>query len=123
MEIVNRKRVKSFITKDTAEIREILSPCNSSIKNQSLAEARIATGKTTEEHYHIRMEEIYYILRGRGKMCIENDISNIEAGDGIVIHPGKRHWIRNEGTGDLVFLCCCTPAYTHEDTILISSQT
>ncbi len=121
MEIINRNRSKPFITKDTAEIRELLSPSNSSIKNQSFAEAKVAPGKTTEEHYHIRMEEIYYIVRGKGKMSIGEEVREVKAGDAIAILPGSRHRIENIGTGDLVFLCCCTPAYTHEDTILVSN--
>lgn len=119
MEIVNRNRVRPFITKDASEIREILAPGNSSIKNQSLAEAKVAPAQTTEEHYHIRTEEIYYILHGRGRMWVENESRDVKAGDGVAILPGKKHRIENTGSGDLVFLCCCTPAYTHEDTVLI----
>ncbi len=119
MEIINRNGVKPFITKDTSEIREILAPRNSSIKNQSLAEAKLAPGKTTEEHHHIRTEEIYYILRGKGKMWVESESRDVKAGDGIAILPGRRHKIENAGAGELVFLCCCAPAYTHEDTVLV----
>jgi mannose-6-phosphate isomerase-like protein (cupin superfamily) len=119
MEIVNLSQVKSFTTKDASEIREILAPRNSSIKNQSLAEARIAPGQTTEEHYHIHAEEIYYILRGKGRMWLENDSREIRAGDGIAIPPGTRHKIENSNKEPMVLLCCCAPAYTHEDTILI----
>ena len=119
MEIVNRNQVKLFITKDASEIREILAPRNSSIRNQSLAEAKLAPGQITEEHYHPHSEEIYYILRGRGKMWLENDSREVKAGDGIAIPPGKRHKIENTGEASLVLLCCCAPAYTHEDTILV----
>ncbi|MDD4860001.1 MAG: cupin domain-containing protein [Dehalococcoidales bacterium] len=120
MEIVNRNKVKPFITKDTSEIREILAPRNSSIKKQSLAEAKLGAGKITEEHYHIKVEEIYYILRGSGKMWLDGESREVTAGDGIAILPGKKHRIENTGSGDLVFLCCCAPAYTHEDTVLVS---
>ena len=119
MEIVNINKVKPFITKDGSEIREILSPLNSSIENQSLAEARVAPGQTTEEHYHVQAEEIYYILQGRGRMWLKGNPGEVEAGDGIVIPPGKRHRIENTGHGPLVLLCCCAPSYTHEDTILV----
>ncbi|MFC1910859.1 cupin domain-containing protein [Chloroflexota bacterium] len=122
VEIINRNNSKPFITKDTAEIREILSPGNSSIHNQSLAEATVAPGKTTEEHYHAQVEEIYYILQGKGKINIKGKIREVTAGDGIAIAPGMRHSIENIGTTDMVFLCCCSLAYTHEDTVLISSQ-
>ncbi len=118
MEVVNRNRVKPFITKDTAVIREILAPRNSSLRNQSLAEAKVAPGRVTEEHYHQDAEEIYYILRGRGRMRLEGKMREVKAGDGIAIPPGSRHQIENIGTGDLVLLCCCAPAYRHEDTVL-----
>ncbi len=119
MEIINRNRVKPIITEDTAEIKEILTPRNSSIQNQSLVEAKVAPGKITEEHFHIRAEEIYYILRGRGRVWVENESRGVKAGDGIAIPSGKKHKIENTGRGNLVFLCYCAPAYTHEETVLI----
>lgn len=119
MEVVNRNEVRPFITKDTSEIREILAPANSSIKNQSLAEARVSPGRSTEEHFHPEAEEIYYVLEGKGKIRIEGDENEIGPGDGIAILPGKRHKVWNTGQSDLVFLCCCSPAYADEDTMIM----
>lgn len=119
MEVVNRNDVRPFITKDTSEIREILAPANSSLKNQSLAEARVAPGRSTEEHYHPEAEEIYYILEGIGKIRIEEGEKEVGRADGIAILPGKRHKIWNTGNSDLVFLCCCSPAYSHDDTVIV----
>ena len=36
----------------------------------------------------------------------------------MVIAPGAVHKLRNEGAEPLVLLCCCAPAYSHEDTVL-----
>lgn len=119
MEVVNRNGVEPFITKDSSEIREILAPANSSIKNQSLAEARLAPGMSTDEHFHTKAEEIYYILEGRGSIKIEDEVREVGPGDGIAILPGKRHKIWNPGQSDLVFLCCCSPAYSHDDTVIV----
>jgi mannose-6-phosphate isomerase-like protein (cupin superfamily) len=119
MEVVNRNKVKPFIARDASEIREILRPTNSSLKNQSLAEARVAPGKTTREHYHPTAEEIYYILQVKGRMKIDDEVREIGPGDGIVILPGKRHKVWNAGEDDLVFLCCCSPAFTREDIIMV----
>ncbi len=118
MQIVNISRTKPFITKDNSEIREILSPGNSSLGNQSLAEARVSPGKATIQHYHIKTEEIYYILQGRAEITVEGEIKEVVEGDGIVILPGQKHRIWNTGDEDLVFLCCCAPAYEDEDTVL-----
>jgi mannose-6-phosphate isomerase-like protein (cupin superfamily) len=118
MDIVNRNDVKAFITKDTSEIREILAPRNSVIKRQSLAEARVASGRSIEEHYHIQTEEIYYVLQGNGCMIIDGEKQDVKTLDGIAIPPGARHKIINTGDDDLVFLCCCTPAYENDDTVI-----
>ena len=118
MQIVNISRTKPFITKDNSEIREILSPRNSSLENQSLAEARVSPGKATIQHYHVKTEEIYYILQGRAEIIVEGEVKEVVEGDGIVILPGQKHRIWNTGDEDLVFLCCCAPAYEDEDTVL-----
>ena len=70
MKVVKISETTPFITKDGAEIREILAPSNSFMKNQSLAEARILPGDTTKQHQHIKSEEIYYILYGNAEMTV-----------------------------------------------------
>ncbi len=122
MELVNRDRSRPFITKDGSEIRSILDRTNSTVRNQSLAEATIPPGMTTEEHYHRQAEEIYYVLRGGGIMTLAGEQREIAPGDGILIPPGSRHTLRNTRQEPLVILCCCAPPYSHEDTILVSSQ-
>lgn len=121
MDVVNRNDVEAFVTKDTSTIREILAPRNSALARQSLAEATLPPGATTQAHYHPKTEEIYYVLAGEGQMRLGGEERTVRPGDGIAIPPGSPHQIRNTGANDLVFLCCCVPAYEHEDTVLIAS--
>lgn len=107
-----------FITKDGSEIRELLAHRNSGVRNQSLAEARLPVGGATQEHYHPRAEEIYYITHGTGKMRIEGEVRDVRPGDAIAILPGQRHKLWNTGTETLRLLCCCAPAYEHSDTVI-----
>ena len=118
VEVVNRHRSTPFITKDGSEIRSILDRTNSAATNQSLAEATLPPGGETEAHCHSQAEEIYYILRGRGLMTLEGEGREVGPGDAILIPPGTQHSIRNIGQESLVFLCCCSPPYSHEDTAL-----
>jgi mannose-6-phosphate isomerase-like protein (cupin superfamily) len=119
MDIQNINRVPSFITKDGSEIRELLAHRNSSIRNQSLAEARLPPGASTTLHYHPRAEEIYYILSGQGRMRLDDETTMLGPGDAVAIPPGRIHQIKNSGEAMLIFLCCCAPAYEHEDTVLV----
>lgn len=118
MDVKNLDEAQAFITKDGSEIRELLAYRNSAIRNQSLAEARIPVGGSTQEHYHPRTEEIYFIMQGTGRMRIEGEMREVKAGDAIAIVPGKKHKIWNAGNETLKLLCCCAPAYEHGDTII-----
>jgi mannose-6-phosphate isomerase-like protein (cupin superfamily) len=118
MDIRGLDAAAPFITKDGSEIRELLAHRNSVIRNQSLAEARVPVGGSTQEHYHLKTEEIYFITAGHGRMRIETDVAEVKPGDAIAIPPGKKHKIWNTGSETLKLLCCCSPAYEHGDTII-----
>ena len=118
MDMQNLHQAKPFTALDGSEIRELLSPRNSSNRNQSLAEARLQPGQSTIEHYHRQSEEVYYITHGRGRIRIEGEEQEVQAGDAIAIPPGTRHKLWNSGSEVLRWLCCCAPSYEHEDTVL-----
>ncbi len=118
MEAVRRDDCPPFITKDTSEIREILAYRNSTCKTMSLAEATIYPGKHTECHRHDKTEEIYYILSGLGRIRVNGEEREIAAGDAVFLPPSATHQTWNTGDVPLVFLCCCSPAYEHDDTFL-----
>lgn len=119
MDVRNIDESPAFITRDGSEIRELLAHRNSSIRNQSLAEARLAPGQSTTPHYHPRTEEIYYILCGMGEMRIGDEVRMVGPGDAIAIPPRQVHQLINRGNEMLKLLCCCAPGYEHEDTVLV----
>jgi mannose-6-phosphate isomerase-like protein (cupin superfamily) len=119
MTVINREEALPFTTADGSTIREFLNPDNSAFKNQSLAEATLAPGQSTAEHYHPLAEEIYFVTSGSGLMKLDGQEREVGVGDAIAIPNGVRHKITNTGTTDLVFLCCCAPAYSHSDTFLV----
>jgi mannose-6-phosphate isomerase-like protein (cupin superfamily) len=118
MDVVNRRDTVPFTTVDGSTIRELLAHRNSGIRQQSLAEARLAAGCATTPHHHAVTEEIYYILAGTAAMTVGHDTRDVGPGDAIAIPPGQRHTIRNTGPDELVFLCTCAPGYEHADTFL-----
>src|SRR6185369_1373353 len=122
MEVMNLHKAPPFITKDGSEIRELLASRNSAIRNQSLAEARLPVGASTQEHYHPQAEEIYYLTHGRGCIRIDGETREVKAGDAIAIPPGHRHKLWNTGDETLRLLCCCAPGYEHKDTVITETQ-
>lgn len=105
-----------FTTADGSTIRELLGLPTAPIRNQSLAEATLEPGQATQRHYHAETEEIYYVVEGGGELEIAGERRHVAGGDAALIPPGARHQIRADAGGRLRFLCCCAPAYRHEDT-------
>ena len=61
-------------------------------------------------------------MSGMGTMRLDDDEAPVRAGDCVVIAPGAVHKLWNPGTEPLVLLCCCAPAYSHEDTVLTGPE-
>jgi mannose-6-phosphate isomerase-like protein (cupin superfamily) len=114
MTVLNLAEQTPFVTKDGSEIRSILDRTNAPVKQQSLAEATVQAGASTQRHYHKVSEEFYFILEGKGRMEIDGEERRVRAGDAILIPAGAWHTIAAEER--LRFLCCCAPPYAHEDT-------
>ena len=114
MIVLNVSSQKPFTTKDGSQIRSILDCANAPVRNQSLAEASIPAGRSTDRHYHKKSEEFYFLLEGEGTMEIDGEKLSVAPGDAILIPPGAWHQI-TAGTA-LRFLCCCAPPYSHDDT-------
>ena len=107
-----------FVTLDGSTIREIAHPAWTPARNQSLAEATVPPGGATAAHIHRTAEELYLFTAGRGRMRLGDAERDVAAGDCVVIPPGTEHALVNPGPEPLVLLCCCAPAYSHEDTVL-----
>ena len=116
MTVLNIDTQPPFTTKDGSTIRSILDRTNAAVSHQSLAEASVPAGVTTQRHYHRQSEEFYYILEGSGRMNIGDETRAVVPGDAILIAPGAWHFITAEVA--LRFLCACSPPYSHDDTFL-----
>ena len=119
MEITRLEHRASFITADGSSIRELAGIPSGNAVNQSLAEATVPSSGETFEHFHRVSEEIYFFTAGAGRMRLGDEEADVKAGDMIVIAPGVKHKLWNPGAEPLVLLCCCSPAYSHEDTVLL----
>ena len=108
-----------YVTLDGSQIRELMHPDAHGSHAQSLAEARVPVGGETRLHRHPISEELYHVTAGRGRMTLGEAVFEVVAGDTVRIPPGTPHRIANLGDAPLTILCCCSPAYRHDDTELL----
>jgi mannose-6-phosphate isomerase-like protein (cupin superfamily) len=111
MKVQSAAAAEPFTTKDGSTIRELHHTTV-----QSLAEATLEPGQATVRHYHRETEEIYLVTKGSGTMEVDGDARQVRPGDAILIPAGVWHTLENDGNSELIILCCCAPAYRHEDT-------
>ena len=89
---------ESEILRDTYYL---IIPEDSTSKNLTMGYTVIyPTGKTTG-HAHADMEEVYYILSGKGKMVVDEEEFQIQSGDSFHIPFGKFHVTYNTGNQPL----------------------
>ena len=112
------KKIEPFTTKDGSLVRELMHPRVHGNSQQSLAEAIVPVGSETLMHKHLVSEEIYHVTEGVGEMTLGQAQFTIRRGDTVCILPGMAHSVKNTGTIPLRILCCCSPAYSNEDTEL-----
>ena len=103
-----------FNALDNTIIREILNPKHESqplVLSYSLAHATLKPKEKSLPHKFFEASEVYYILKGKGLMHIDDETAEVVPRDTIYIHPQAVQWIENTGSEDLEFLCIVNPAW------------
>lgn len=53
-------------------------------------------GKSGDYHEHADAEQVYYFIRGHGKMKIDGQIISVREGDAVHIPPRSKHQLIND---------------------------
>lgn len=114
-------RVVPYVTKDGSQVRELMHPSVHGNRAQSLAEATVPAGARTLAHRHATTEELYHFTAGDGWLWLDDGWTEVRTGDTVCIPPGAVHCVA-AGREPMRILCCCAPAYRHEDTELVEPQ-
>lgn len=83
--------------------------------HQTIAVVELASGLSSDPHYHKEREESYLVIAGNGVAEIGNQIFNLESGDLIFALPNTQHRFRNTSDAPLRYMVITTPTWTPED--------
>ena len=101
---------KIMINKKYKNNLEMLSKINNDLECACLeiikyiSLAKLKPGLSYKAHSHNDHEEIYYIIKGKGEIIIDNEESSIKEGDCIYIPINSVHQIINNSDGIIEFL-------------------
>ena len=103
-----------IVALDNTRVREFLNPKHDKEclhLSYSLAHASLAPGKSSLPHRFLEASEVYYILRGKGMMHIDDEVAEVGPGDAIYIPPMGIQYIENISDENLDFLAIVNPAW------------
>jgi len=107
------------IAPDGSEIRLLAAPAHGATR-ASLCEVRLGPGAVSRPVRHRSVEEIWYVITGRGQVwrCPPDsaaDPIDVSPGDTLVIPTGWRFQFRAAPSGELRFLCYTSPPWPGPD--------
>ena len=119
MFIRDLSKCDEFVGGDSTKLKELFNPLKDDLNlRYSLAYAIVKPNQATGNH-KLKTSEVYYILEGKGLMCIDNESEEVKEEMAIYTPPNSEQKIKNIGEKDLVFLCIVDPAWKSEDETLL----
>lgn len=86
--------------------------------NCKVKEIIIRPGQAPSYQFHHKRSEIWIVVQGIGQLKLDDQLSEVTAGDIIQVPVETKHRIRNVGEEDLVFIEIQLGDYFGEDDIV-----
>jgi mannose-6-phosphate isomerase-like protein (cupin superfamily) len=84
-------------------------------RNMTVTWVDVPPGGEQRAHSHPDSEQVYVIVRGRGRMSVAGDAEEVAEGDLVFIPPATSHGIVNDGTETLVYISAASPPVSMEE--------
>lgn len=73
-------------------------------KAKIFSKITIPVGNSIGMHDHVDDFEVYYILKGKGRVFDNDELVEVTEGDVVYTADGNKHYIENIGNEDLEFI-------------------
>ena len=96
--------------------RQLLNPENSSSERVTITEVHVDVGACQPRHTHDASEQIWYAVKGTGKLLLENDQGKVfRAGDVVRFADKDVHGLLNDGDEEFVYVAVTAPPINFEN--------
>lgn len=121
MEFIKSSEIKSLSNPGVVS-RQLLNPENSESKRVTITEVHLEAGACQPRHTHDASEQIWYAVKGSGKLLLADDKEqDFTAGDVVRFADKDVHGLYNDGDGGFVYISVTAPpinfgyAYQNKD--------
>jgi mannose-6-phosphate isomerase-like protein (cupin superfamily) len=87
--------------KDTVFYRRALGPGAFESNWAFFDHLLIPSGSTVGRHYHAGVDEVYLVIKGKGKVYVNDECANIAYGDAVPVKAGELHSLESSETEPL----------------------
>jgi len=91
-------------------------------KRADLLLLEIEPGKKTTRHYHLKSEEIFYIINGKAVISGDDTTLEVKEDDVVLIQTGEIHGIKNIGKKPCIILMVESPPYDEKDKFYVAKS-
>jgi mannose-6-phosphate isomerase-like protein (cupin superfamily) len=102
MKLVNSNDIGGDIVKDNSTY---LLKDNKLLNNLVLSSTFLKAKQHTTGHKHEGQEEVYFFMKGKGEMEIDDKRFPVSEGDIVLIEDGEFHRVYNTSFYGLTFIC------------------
>lgn len=90
--------------------RQLLNPDNSQSKRVTITEVHLEPGACQPRHIHEASEQIWYALKGSGKLLLAEETEiEFQAGDVVRFADRDVHGLQNDSEEEFVYLSVTAP--------------
>ena len=109
MEFISKQNIVELSNPGVVS-RQLLNSENSSSKKVTMTEVHLEAGASQPRHIHEASEQIWYALKGTGKLLLADDEEKeFQEGDVVRFAEGDVHGLRNDGTEEFVYVSVTAP--------------
>ncbi len=109
MEFIKSSEIKAMSNPGVVS-RQLLNPENSESKRVTITEVHLEVGASQPRHIHEASEQIWYAVKGSGKLLLADDKEQpFTAGDVVRFADKDVHGLKNDGDGEFVYISVTAP--------------
>lgn len=109
MEFINSKSIVELSNLGVVS-RQLLNPDNSLSERVTITEVHLEVGASQPIHTHDASEQIWYAIKGAGKLLLANDEEKeFAAGDVVRFADRDVHGLKNVGDEEFIYISVTAP--------------
>lgn len=121
MEFISRESIVDFENPGVTS-RQLLNPDNSTGDKVTITEVHLKPNAKQGRHLHEFSEQIWYALKGNGRLLLANDqVQSFTAGDVVRFEAGDIHGLYNDSDEEFVYVSVTSPpidfSYAYKDKV------